>query len=454
MGEIEAITGVEAWVLLLEDGEASTAISQVPLAKRMYWAVKRQTTRIEDVAYCLLGIFDVNMPMIYGEGSKAFIRLQEEILKKTTDLSLFAWEAPARGDFRGILAESPSNFQTCDSIVTSDDQFCFRGEITMTNKGVKMNAALSDAGKDVYILDLHCYRQDSSGIEVRLGIYLKRAMDVYFRYEPHHTVQAASSPSSDSRPIFLRSTINTDAIATMAADDPNRRIRIVFPRSTPHYRIDDIRAVPETYWHHGKRYFSTYFLREFRCFVRFCVTSRTSAMNPNYGTGNEEGTQFILVCELVGSSRLRMSLYAETGLRSSLKPEGFIDPFRHIEQYGPLGDPFSLSMLSPGDHEDREVRIIHMDQRHNYIVSAHSSGSLTPPFQVAISVNPTEEYPIRQYYADPGQTFDDHWQVTTPPHHRQEATPRRHTPPTRQEREVAYSGAPPRRNPHDPQYPY
>ncbi|KAI1263028.1 HET-domain-containing protein [Xylariaceae sp. FL1019] len=39
-----------------------------------------KTTRIEDTAYCLMGLFDVNMPLLYREGKKAFfIRLQEEI---------------------------------------------------------------------------------------------------------------------------------------------------------------------------------------------------------------------------------------------------------------------------------------------------------------------------------------------------------------------------------------
>jgi hypothetical protein len=46
--------------------------STVSVAARMSWAANRQTTRTEDVAYSLLGIFDVNMPLIYGEGRKAF----------------------------------------------------------------------------------------------------------------------------------------------------------------------------------------------------------------------------------------------------------------------------------------------------------------------------------------------------------------------------------------------
>ena len=43
------------------------------------------------MAYCLLGIFDINMALLYGEGKKAFLRLQEEIMKVSEDQSLFAW---------------------------------------------------------------------------------------------------------------------------------------------------------------------------------------------------------------------------------------------------------------------------------------------------------------------------------------------------------------------------
>ena len=61
----------------------------------MSWAAKRETTRPEDIAYCLMGIFNVNMALLYGEGRKAFIRLQEEILKSTDDESLFANSYPS-----------------------------------------------------------------------------------------------------------------------------------------------------------------------------------------------------------------------------------------------------------------------------------------------------------------------------------------------------------------------
>lgn len=63
----------------------------VSVAKRMYWASKRRTTREEDEAYCLMGLFGVNMPLLYGEGANAFIRLQQEIAKITDDQSILAW---------------------------------------------------------------------------------------------------------------------------------------------------------------------------------------------------------------------------------------------------------------------------------------------------------------------------------------------------------------------------
>jgi hypothetical protein len=63
----------------------------ISVAKRMYWASKRRTTRKEDEAYCLMGLFGVNMPLLYGEGNKAFIRLQQEIARNTDDQSILAW---------------------------------------------------------------------------------------------------------------------------------------------------------------------------------------------------------------------------------------------------------------------------------------------------------------------------------------------------------------------------
>ena len=49
-------------------------------AMRMSWMAGRVTQQVEDIAYSLMGIFDVQLDPTYGEGTKAFIRLQEAIM--------------------------------------------------------------------------------------------------------------------------------------------------------------------------------------------------------------------------------------------------------------------------------------------------------------------------------------------------------------------------------------
>ena len=60
---------------------------------KMRWADTRGTTRPEDAAYCLLGLFGINMPLLYGEGRKAFLRLQDLIIRQSKDQSVLLWEA-------------------------------------------------------------------------------------------------------------------------------------------------------------------------------------------------------------------------------------------------------------------------------------------------------------------------------------------------------------------------
>ncbi|KAI0645188.1 heterokaryon incompatibility protein-domain-containing protein [Trametes meyenii] len=90
---LEEITGIDRKVLTAwhHDGRIKT-VHEMSIAKRMSWAADRETTREEDRAYSLMGLFDVHMPVIYGEGGeKAFRRLQSKIIKKSTDHSIFAY---------------------------------------------------------------------------------------------------------------------------------------------------------------------------------------------------------------------------------------------------------------------------------------------------------------------------------------------------------------------------
>ncbi|KLU89729.1 hypothetical protein MAPG_08698 [Magnaporthiopsis poae ATCC 64411] len=155
--EITRITDVDVSVL-----SNSEELLTVPVARKMSWAAKRVTTRLEDTAYCLLGIFGVNMPLIYGEGAKAFIRLQEVIAQSTNDLSLFAWsedeEKPSLPSYYGVLARSPQQFASCRRLeliadpLRHDTQF-----FTITNRGVEFQTSLKmDYANGDYLMHLYC----------------------------------------------------------------------------------------------------------------------------------------------------------------------------------------------------------------------------------------------------------------------------------------------------------
>ncbi|KAF2628860.1 hypothetical protein BU25DRAFT_390834 [Macroventuria anomochaeta] len=79
---IHEITGIS------NDALSWRQVSEFSVAERFSWANNRQTTRSEDGAYCLLGIFDIHLPLIYGEGKeKALKRLKKEILESSEDVA-------------------------------------------------------------------------------------------------------------------------------------------------------------------------------------------------------------------------------------------------------------------------------------------------------------------------------------------------------------------------------
>ena len=103
------------------------------VAQIISWAANRTTTRVEDRAYSLMGLLDVNMPMLYGEGKKAFHRLQLEIIRTSNDQSIFAWGGSPSGMRTGsILADDPSFFWGCNTMeLMNQDEFIksFRRDI-------------------------------------------------------------------------------------------------------------------------------------------------------------------------------------------------------------------------------------------------------------------------------------------------------------------------------------
>ncbi|OJT12724.1 Vegetative incompatibility protein HET-E-1 [Trametes pubescens] len=103
---LEEVTRVDLKILT-----SQASVDSVSIAQRMLWAARRQTMRVEDQAYCLLGLFSVHMPTIYGEGKNAFIHLQEEIIKTIPDQSIFTWGSPGVFMMSRDDAGSPAEIQ-------------------------------------------------------------------------------------------------------------------------------------------------------------------------------------------------------------------------------------------------------------------------------------------------------------------------------------------------------
>ena len=136
------------------------------IAQRMSWAADRRATRVEDTAYSLLGLFDINMPLLYGEGKKAFVRLQHEIIRSSNDDSIFAWKHEAmtwnKTKIEGteifednryhdvlncprwcvrstFLARSPADFRVCERIASNPRGSCIdRRPHSITNYGLEL----------------------------------------------------------------------------------------------------------------------------------------------------------------------------------------------------------------------------------------------------------------------------------------------------------------------------
>jgi ankyrin repeat protein len=144
-----------------------TSIYSINIAARMRWAANRETTRGEDIAYSLLGLFDVHMPLLYGEGRiKAFIRLQKEIIQRSTDETIFAWSTNRPG-LCGFLAESPDWFIDCRGM--RDLHAKSTSPWQMSNKGLQLalymdschNQTTSSEVSSFYRTYLTCTRRNT-----------------------------------------------------------------------------------------------------------------------------------------------------------------------------------------------------------------------------------------------------------------------------------------------------
>ncbi|KAK7446253.1 hypothetical protein VKT23_014458 [Stygiomarasmius scandens] len=197
---LSAITAIPVGVFEGRD------IDEFSIAQRMSWAADRETTRPEDMAYCLMGIFNVNMSPIYGEGgAKAFMRLQQEIIKVSDDRSIFAWTSNSGNDSgRGLLARSPEEFRASGGVrmteeTLSGDKLSF----SFSNNGLRIHLPIVPVEKPnstedhIFLASLHCHCPcEKHSVGSYLSIYLRKTGDHYVRYRPSEVVVNSFPPEA------------------------------------------------------------------------------------------------------------------------------------------------------------------------------------------------------------------------------------------------------------------
>jgi hypothetical protein len=256
----------------------------------MSWASKRKTSRVDDLAYCLLGIFDINMLMIYGEGTKAFFRLQEEIAKNLNDQTLFAWTAQdeprddrlptnyghCREGIRGILARSPAEFVGCRKLRSFTTYTWTDDEFSMTNKGLKMQKLLAVGPDEDYILWLKCTVSTEVGNKHELGIRLRKTEIGYVRSRAYETFMADRetfregqlSPST----VYIQKEVTlSQALKLHTFREFSLAFQFYLPSS---YEAYNIKAHPQSRWEPRGMFFLTRPHRSFTGCLEFLIKPR------------------------------------------------------------------------------------------------------------------------------------------------------------------------------------
>ena len=189
-GTLQAITRVPQNVL-----RTGLSLTRPCVAQMMSWAANRETSRVEDRAYSLLGLLDVSMPMLYGEGKGAFERLQLEIIRKSNDQSIFAWNPRGKiGRSGSVLADGPHFFHDCSDLQTmeineftealkadiSKEEKERLGSFLVTNRGIQIWLPLRPCNDSctIFKTTLQCRAAEDQG---PVTIYLTLWKSNYYR---------------------------------------------------------------------------------------------------------------------------------------------------------------------------------------------------------------------------------------------------------------------------------
>ncbi|KAI9924220.1 hypothetical protein MW887_007170 [Aspergillus wentii] len=167
------ITGIDEDILIHRK-----PIESASVATRMSWAANRQTTFVEDRAYSLMGIFGVSIPKLYWQDANAFIQLQQEIISRCNDHSIFAWTdtKASPSSPHGLLATSPSFFAGCHDIVSCNGPAPAL-PYTVANGILDITLPLHAIDNSTFAVALNCQLESESQTAGHLALYLKRVSE-------------------------------------------------------------------------------------------------------------------------------------------------------------------------------------------------------------------------------------------------------------------------------------
>ncbi|KAI7159665.1 hypothetical protein KC343_g7531 [Hortaea werneckii] len=153
-------------------------LKRYSIAQRMSWAADRVTSRIEDRAYSLLGLFDVNIPLLYGEREKAFMRLQEEIIHRSNDQSIFAWGYGMSIDENpgALLARSPADFRGSSNIIFREPD-SFGKALQLDSQALRGSFVVRYEMDGLWTAKLHC--EDVKGRRIKLSIVRRNSISLH-----------------------------------------------------------------------------------------------------------------------------------------------------------------------------------------------------------------------------------------------------------------------------------
>jgi tetratricopeptide (TPR) repeat protein len=356
--ELALITGIDLEVL------GGAELSTCNVAERMSWAAFRETTRVEDQAYSLLGIFQINMPLLYGEGKRAFLRLQEEILKRYDDYTVLTWSAglaitksldngleAGLHDIASALVDDTSGFRVADealfrysdmvpvprhefmrgnssSSLSSDVLVLDDSPPLLTGRGLRICLPLSTLSTDTYLACIYCKLRSTKEL-VCIALWRTQHNSDIFRRDlsGFHGLHLVSEKKL---PHFTRYTIYIDQQNPGAKEKPNfRAASALIDRANSAYRNGSDLLKHERYDEAEKLFTQALELRDralgaghsatLKC---ICCLSTIYKRQGRYGEAEKLNTQLVNMRkrELGGENAVTLASMAE--LASTISRQG------------------------------------------------------------------------------------------------------------------------------------